>query len=140
MTEPLVIGCHGCNWVPDANTKMITLNRPSTTGAIAMKLAGVDYQVPVGKKFVILSCSSGGWQQYAGIVGTSIYKGATAGATTTLLISLVPSWGQHTYDTSAGNGGNNIETYIEVEAGQFVNSSNNSTNGSASVTGVETNV
>mgnify|MGYP003684665329 FL=1 len=140
MTEPLVIGCHGCNWVPDVNTKMITLDRPPTSGATGMKLNGVDYQVPVGKKFVILSVSMGGWQQYAGVVGCTIYKGATSAALTTALVSVASSWSNHTYDISAGNGGNNIECYIEVEAGQFVNASSLSTAGSAVITGVETNV
>lgn len=140
MTEPIILGLHNCKWINDANTKMITLNRTTSSGAAAMKLDGVDYQVPAGKKFVILSVSCGGWQQYAGVVGSTIYKGASAGATTTELVSVSSSWSNHTYDISAGNGGNNIQCYIEVEAGQYVNASNLSTAGSAVVTGVETNV
>ena len=138
MAEPVTIGIGANKWVKDSNTKMITLNRTSSAGAAAMKLDGVNYQVPTGKKFVILSVSTGGWQQYAGLVGATIYKGSTAGATTTELVSVVSSWSNHTYDISAGNGGNNIQCYIEVEAGQFVNASNLSTGGSAVVTGVET--
>lgn len=141
MTEPVTIGIGPNKWIKDTNTKMITLNRSLANTTSAVQLNAVDYQVPVGKKFVILSISLGGYQQYFGAVGVNIYKGATAGATTTLLATLTASWGQHTYATGAGNGGNNIECYIEVEAGQYVNCS--IVNGSycnAVLTGVETNV
>jgi len=139
MTEPLVIGLHDCKWIKDSNTKMITLNRTSTTGSSAMKLDGVDYQVPAGKKFIILQVSANGYQQYGGVFGIKVYKGATAGTLTTELVAVAAGWAIHTYAISGGSGGNNIQCYIEVEAGQYINSSNLGTQGGGIVTGVETN-
>ena len=140
MTEPLVIGIGTTKWVKESTTKMITLSRVNQAGTITLQKEGVDYQVPTGKKFVMLKLYVGGWHQYAGVIGSQIYKNSTAGTTTgaTSLCDAVPSWGQHTYDTSAGTSMNQIETYIEIEAGQYLISTSYSQSASVVITGVET--
>ena len=57
MTEPATLGTHA-KWLKDANTKMISLyNEESVTTHTALKecSTNTNYQVPVGKKFVLLN-------------------------------------------------------------------------------------
>jgi hypothetical protein len=156
MTEPLTIGIGATKWVKDSNTKMITLAKPSTNAAAAesLHLAGVDYQVPVGKKFIILqvqfgggfaSSQSGASQsfQYTGNLMTNgttdthvggITVLQTNGGNTRMYVGGTPGQG------ASAQGSNMIaDTYIEVAAGNFIIGY-----GSSSVaincTGVETNV
>jgi hypothetical protein len=137
MTEPVTIGIGATKWVKDASTKMITLNRALNSGTHDMTLDGVAYTVPVGKKLIIINMTAGGYQQYFGGVGCNFYKSTTSAGTTTLLLTLCSSWGQHTYDTSAGGYGS-VDTYIEVAAGNYIVASTIGTSGSGTVTGVET--
>jgi hypothetical protein len=85
MTEPVTIGIGANKWVKESATKMITLHLPSTSGTLSLHDdSGVDYQVPVGKKFIILGVytSSGaltstatGTQGY--VIGIDLYKNTT---------------------------------------------------------------
>ena len=139
MTEPVTIGIGATKWVKDSSTRMITLNRTSFTGTEDMQLNGVAYVVPSGKKFIILNATAGGYQQYFGAVGARFYTSTTSAGTTTEILKICSSWGQHSYSSAAGSGGHgNIDTYIEVAAGNYITTSSLGTAATATITGVET--
>jgi len=112
MVEPVTIGV-GCNkWLKDADTRMVQLYTQDYNNnwfSLHETTGGGDYQVPVGKKFIILSVT-------AMLVGTATVLDFT----------------QHTVINSAGGtqifafyGGDTaqgqFECYATVDAGNYIN-------------------
>jgi hypothetical protein len=155
MTEPVTIGIGATKWVKDSNTKMMTLNMPSTTGTLSLHDdTGVDYQVPVGKKFIILKIlTGGGWA--AGYTPDSsredqfvgrVYTNTTTDSTTGAVLVFQNNGGQNkhfkpnsTTAISATNSASDFEVYLEVAAGKYI-VGNTTSYVSINVTGVETDV
>jgi len=57
MVEPVTIGYGVNKWLKDADTKVLALydQNGSSTHSMHSSSDGLAYQVPVGKKFIILS-------------------------------------------------------------------------------------
>ena len=143
MTEPATLGTHA-KWLKDANTKMISLyNEESVTTHTALKecSTNTNYQVPVGKKFVLLNLVARGIKGHQSIRVFSHSSPSTSGGTQVF---------------TANNGGGLLLTgynesqiyqlefnlYIDgFGAGQYVNTQHTATGllGFA-VTGIETDV
>jgi hypothetical protein len=132
MTEPLTIGIGSNKWVKDANTKMITLHSPSYSGTLSLHDdTGVDYQVPVGKKLVILSIRAAGGGYYVttstvlNAIQTFISK-STVTDTAGTICYVVNA--QQMTDNNAGTAFQppvpSADTYIEVAAGNYIVAAN----------------
>ena len=143
MTEPVVLGIGSTKFVKEATTKMITLFKPTTASgyeAMVSSDTGTNYIVPVGKKLIILQIHmdqknnassqneiykhtiagvAGGTQIFMNFCFRTIY-----GATGIVLSTVIPP----------------IQVYIEVAASNYINTSNWSTQGYASLTCVECDV
>ena len=137
MTEPVTIGFGEVKWLKDSVTKMVTLSRPSSSsGTVSMHDdTATDYQVPTGKKFIIIRVDHG--DSYSGAECFAyLYKSTTADSATGTLIKQDSDWN----DSNARSTKNAIPTYIEVEAGNYINSYNNQGVNYCNVLGVETDV
>jgi len=56
LSEPIVIGYGACKWIKEANTKAVHLyNQGSGIKTMHDSQTGLDYQVPAGKKLIMLS-------------------------------------------------------------------------------------
>lgn len=151
MAEPVVIGIGTNKWIKVAGTKMITLHTPNPTGTYSLHSdSGVDYQVPVGKKFIALSvnASGGAFKTTGGgqvkLVSSNLsYNPATDVSGTVFFTSTSTS----SYYTSLSNSQSpppESEVYVEISAGNYV-VAYNSTSASIMginyvVTGIETDV
>lgn len=143
MTEPVIIG-HGTNkWVKDSNTKLITLHFPANSGTLSYHDDdNVDYQVPVGKKFVILEITCSGNSPSSGTRGIIVSKSGTTDVAGT---EIYRSYGgQYKYQSSSYSSMTSMEpvqnanVYIEIPASQYIVA--NSSSATSSITGIETNV
>jgi hypothetical protein len=132
MTDPVTIGFGVNKWVKDSDTKMKTLYYMNYGGVSAYTLhdseTGADYQVPTGKKFIIL--------------GIVINSDKTSGYDTAL-------WESSSINSSTGTkisefvamdmgSGGTINTYIEIATSKYINYYT-STGISIHVIGIETN-
>ena len=153
MTEPITIGIGANKWVKESATKMMTLHFPSSSGTYTLHdNTNTDYQIPVGKKFVILKVLTSGGSNWQG------NQGATQG--------YFNLWDSTVADTASGNiilnnttainrdyfGGsymstvesgfnNDIDTFIEVSATKFITGASSGVVGlSITITGIETDV
>ena len=128
MTEPVVIGIGATKFIKDATTKMITLSASgSSRGTYSMHDdSNADYQVPVGKKLVILQiCSVGGVYKTTGgssvnEVSSTISHSATTNVTGTIFYtnrSIISYYNGFHFNS---NGIEKAETYIEIPASRYV--------------------
>tara|TARA_R110000751_G_scaffold125023_2_gene226526 strand:+ start:2068 stop:2544 length:477 start_codon:yes stop_codon:yes gene_type:complete len=158
MTEPVIIGIGSTKWVKDANTIAKTLYFPATSGTHSLHDdTGVDYSVPVGKKFIIISIDTGASAGSANGYGSPIYTHTRTGCNV---------WKNATTDTITGGtqvfssyGGDwtwrqayttgltrsvppnpHSETFINLAAGDFVIGEAATSFTSITVYGIETNV
>lgn len=151
MTDPVTIGIGATKWVKDTNTKMITLHSPSYSGILSLHDdSGVDYIVPVGKIFTILSirASGGGYYTLASSVWNAIQTFISKSAVTDTAGTIIYSVNaQQMTDNNAGSGFQppvaNAETFIEISASNYIVVGNGvyPTYGfGVTITGIETNV
>ena len=154
MTEPVVIGIGATKFVKNASTKMMTLIFPSSGGTLSLHDdTGVDYQVPVGKKFIILAqfASAGMFAHYtptysARHTTADLWKNTTtdttAGGTRVVTNGSATSyWSSSGASQSSKPMNPKIECYIEIPAGSFiVGDIQNQGYGGMTVTGVECDV
>jgi hypothetical protein len=118
MADPILVGKNEVKFLMDGNTRALGLGNnaytPSGSGTKAQQYQGVDYIVPVGKKFCILSIS---WNcTYAGGSGIDIGYGVGA-ATPYYNIASFALLG------NVGSGGNqmqNLDFYSEIPAGNYI--------------------
>jgi hypothetical protein len=156
MTEPLVIGIGSNKWAKDGSTKMISLMFPSnTTGTLSCHDdTGVNYIVPVGKKFVALLIQNSGHSNNYSTNGTStsatynLWKGTTADST----VGATNIWSNGSGLTRGVIGGQRIsecsnmpspynEVYFEIAAGDYLTFVVLSSVGTGlMITGIETDV
>ena len=132
MTEPVIIGSGAVKFVPNATTFMKTLTFPTPNSGTRTlhDEDDVDYQVPIGKKFIILKIMSS--NGYNGIADTNfsiqIWKN-------TIIDSIVGgtrfyfrNGGQGSvspfgtpYTISAGGAIGNDEVFYTIPSGSYVN-------------------
>jgi hypothetical protein len=153
MTEPVTIGIGSNKWVKEAATKMMTLYFPASSGTLSLHdNTGTDYQVPVGKKFVILKVLTSGGSNWQGNIGTTYgyYElwDSTVADTASGNIILINTtainrdyYGGSYMSTVESGFNNDIDTFIEVAATKFITPASNSVVGlSITITGIETDV
>ena len=97
MTNPVTIGYGVNKWLLDADTRFISLNRPSNMGGtLSYDLAGVAYQPAAGKKLVILGCCFTGdvikitYNTVLDVYGTEIWTQGNQSGTAVV----VPLWAE----------------------------------------------
>ena len=148
MAEPVVIGVGACKWIKEPNTKMMTIHYPSTSPTSTLSAhndSGVDYQVPVGKKFVILRIND--------TVGTSrnnaicyIWKNTTTDSTVGGTQISIGTGSVPNYNASIAGTASVFypkDVYIEIPAGNYIVVETSTTQGnvaSATIVGIETDV
>jgi hypothetical protein len=152
MVEPVVIGIEGNKWINDTATKMITLHFPSSSGTFSLHDdTDTDYQVPVGKKFVILKVLTSGGSNYSGNAAVTqgyfnlyITPNTDSNVGGTIVLKNSTSMNRHNWGnvTTVDSGFNpDIDTFIEVSATKFITPVSSGVNGlSITITGVETDV
>ncbi len=141
MTEPVVIGAHQCKWVKDTDTIMKTLYLPTEEPTGYYALVDSDnnsaYEVPTGKKFIILKLFVSYDNVNGGGANQEIWKHTSAGsAGGTRIWKLMMSDG-----TSATNTTQDVynDVYIEIAAGNYINFDMAKTRAGCVVMGVECN-
>lgn len=158
MAEPVVIGIGTNKWVKDSATKMISIMFPSnTTGTLSCHDdTGVNYSVPVGKKFVALLIQTSGHSNNTNSEPTTVsatydlWKGTTADST----VGATNIWKNGAgFNRSRGSTvGQRVaqssdmpaphsEVYFEISAGNYLNFVVASSVGTGLIiTGIETDV
>lgn len=116
MTEPITIGYGTNKWIKNPDTRMVTLvnNGAMPNGYASMVESGsgpygsmTKYQVPAGKKFILLAWTSS-------VSHSTICYGPTPDVNVGNAINFVlAGW------TSNGGGGPQ-ECYIEIPAGNYI--------------------
>lgn len=149
MTEPVTIGIGANKWVKDSDTRMVTLMSDwatTTSGAISLyeskngqsgsETANSRYQVPTGKKFIILLIDLGEHMVSIGR-STTVNDTANMGSAGTNVL-----WKMGNSANSPNSHEHHV--YIEVEAGNYIHTSYQTTAGSPAysvrVVGIETSV
>jgi len=153
MTEPVTIGIGATKWVKDSNTKMMSLSFPSTGSAVLTchDDTDTDYQVPVGKKFVILMINTSGHSLNTSANTTSssasyyLWKGTTIDSATGINIWRNGACFTRRYSSGIGESSNAPspanEVYFEISAGNYLTfNSSNSVGTGLNITGIETDV
>ena len=108
MAEPVVIGNETIKFVKDATSKQMTLWTKETPAYYSAETGAGTYQVPVGKKFIILQVRV--MRQQTHLNTPIIFETATSGAAVGTIIFNAP-----VIDDTLMI----YNTYIEVGAGQF---------------------
>jgi len=147
MTEPVTIGYGANKWVKDANTKMKSLVFPSTNSVFSFhdSETGTNYQVPVGKKFIVLHIATGvGEGNAAGNKSSPVYFGTTVDSLTgaTMISNNLCAQSYQGYASGMSVGGTqaqSIPIYVEVPAGNYITGDFDNYTG-CTIIGVETNV
>ena len=117
MTDPILVGKNQVKFVMDGATRALGLGNPAYTpsgsGTEAMEYQGTDYQVPVGKKFCILSIS---WNcTYSGGSGLDIGFGVGSGTPYYNIASFALNG-----TMTGGSQMQNLDFYSEVPAGNYI--------------------
>jgi type 1 fimbria pilin len=143
MTEPVTVGIGATKWVKDSNTKMITLHASTEAGTGSFHDdSDTDYQVPSGKKFIILEVSCSATYAGDGQRSVQIQKSSTTDTAGTVVLKNIGT--SYKYQSSSYSSMSehqlvpNIQTYIEIPAGNFIIGV--TSNAYANITGVETDV
>jgi hypothetical protein len=131
VAEPLVVGYGQNKWIKDANTKAM--------GLFAYNLSSIealhddnnnDYQVPAGKKFIVLRIDVIPRDDSSGVILT---QDSSAGVSGTRFFAYNDGGGSSTPTTPVS-----IDYYAEIDAGNYINAQMISY-GNVSIFGVETN-
>ena len=115
MTEPIVIGLNENKWLQDATTKMITLGFSTISGSSITDTLndlslGTAYQIPAGKKLIILNISVQSWSNAN--LTRELWISPTVNSRTGIMIfNTVYS---HEFHKST-------PVYIEAAASQYIN-------------------
>lgn len=152
MAEPVTIGIGANKWIKEANTKMLTIHKPSNNASPESlhDSSGVDYQVPVGKKFIILRVMIS--DSYASLGNSTaslsqqfqspLYYNTTTNSITgaTKIYSSNGGFSKN-YDNTSIRGSDKVvdDVYIEVAAGNYIIADPTHSN-AVNVTGIETDV
>jgi hypothetical protein len=126
MTDPVTIGIGANKWIKDANTKMVTISSAyNVSGYYSLRIAGTStpYQIPVGKKFVLLYIDT---SKTLGTLKKHTVINSTGG---TMLINKYAST-SNPYTSFC---------YVEIEAGNYINIYHTG-NDECVLVGVETDV
>lgn len=141
MTEPVTIGVGANKWVKDSNTRMVTLYSALPQSVYSFHEAGTstDYQVPVGKKFILLNCDVGVGRVSSNTnIYMDFYKGTIPDSLSGAFLIARARAGVN--DTGqAGIHNQNMPTYVEIEAGNYITQSFEY-HAIATIIGIETNV
>ena len=132
MTEPVIIGSNAVKFVPSATTFMKTLTFPTpNSGTLTLHDEDdVDYQVPIGKKFIILKImSSNGYNATTNTnFSIQIWKNTIIDSTVGGTSFYYRNGGQGkiialgvTYTISAGGAIGNDEVFYTIPSGSYVN-------------------
>jgi len=152
MTDPVTIGIGATKWVKDSNTKMLTIHKPSNNASPESlhTSSGTDYQVPVGKKFIILrimiSDSYASLGNSTGSLSTQyqspIYYNTTTDSVSgaTKIYSSNGGFSKN-YDSTSIRASDKVvdDVYIEIAAGNYIISDPTQSN-AVNITGIETDV
>jgi len=129
MSEPITIGYGTNKWIKDASNKMIGLYHNYVGNgfqALNLNFTAVPYQVPVGKKLIVLNIRT----SYSDF---DFYINGTIGGTT----------GGKRFHTGSGSGSygamshTNWDCYMEVPAGNYINTYITSNSNGITLIGVE---
>ncbi len=132
MAEPVVIGYGQNKWVNDANTKAMGLFAYSLSSIEALKDDNNnDYQVPAGKKFIVLRIDVIPRDDSSGVILT---QDSSAGVSGTRFYGYNDNGGGSTPTTPVS-----IDYYATIDAGNYINAQMISY-GNCSIFGVETDV
>ena len=138
-TDPVLIGFNQFKFLKNSDTKAITLYRTDDAAGykVMVNSQGSSYQVPADKKFVILHCTttlSGTGATYQGVAW---YEHTVANA----------SGGNkrmgHYTPMVTGDGANlvyDFNVYVEIAAGNYINTQHDSAYIREIMTGVELDV
>jgi hypothetical protein len=148
MAEPVTIGIGANKWIKDADTKMLTLVYPSSSSSqlsLHNTETDTDYQVPSGKKFIILKIQD--------TVGTSrnnanhdLYKNTVTNSVAGVNAIYRATGSVPNYSSSISGTASVFypkDVYIVIEAGKYIVSHCYGTqfnNASVTIIGIETNV
>ena len=118
MTDPVTIGGYGAKWLKDSDTKAIGLFKPDPNSNTSLHNCdtGTDYQVPSGKVFIMLSANVINYNEDHTV---TLYQHDSADS----------SGGTQIFEAQSNHSGlnsgiaNNINTYITVTAGNYINHS-----------------
>ena len=120
MVDPVTIGNSSCRWLFDSNTQYITLFNDSDFGTKSLhNTSNVDYQVPAGRKFIILSMWFNGTEQ-------TLYYDTSADTAGTKIFH------------NDGQGSVQCHTWIEIPAGNYVTVTVSGSNTQGIYSGIET--
>ena len=139
MTEPAVIGMHQCKWVADATTKMLSLHLDylETVGTFSLHADNNNtaYQVPVGKKFIVLQLllgAQGGGT--AGVNRMEVFQHNVVDAAGGTEVTRAVITEHEENETLVYN------MYAEITAGNYLNLTVSVTRSNCSLIGVECDV
>ena len=138
MTEPLVIGFGVNKWIKDSDTRLINLyghtygtSAPSSLNEInSAGTTSTAYQVPTGKKLIILAMFVNTKQAYNSFGSQTYYSSSTSGGSGHTIGDFY--WNQ----PSSASG--MIECYIELPAGRYISVTTYKTS-PGRIIGIETN-
>ena len=136
QTDPVVIGYQSNKFVKDSTTKVLTLYRPSDgSGYDALRSnEGSDYQVPLGSKFTILKCTITLSSDNANYQGVTWWQHSSAGVAggTQIFGHFTPQVPTDTYTLPY-----ELPVYMEITAGNYINTQHDSAQIVETITGVE---
>lgn len=133
MAEPVVIGFEQNKFIKDSNSKLITLIENSFIAsyrALEVAETNTDYQVPAGKKFIILSVSMSSEGSTNSKNKFFAHNVANAAGGTEVLHMNLAGVGQI----------QTFPTYITIDAGDYINVYPDTNGCSYNVVGVELDV
>lgn len=122
MAEPVTIGYGANKWIKESNTQMITLYTPAPQGTYSMHKSGTttDYQVPAGKKFILLNISAGVGRNGSNTnIYMEFYQNTVTDSTVGAFMVAHARAGVNS-GGSAGIQNQNMPTYVEIPAGNYV--------------------
>jgi hypothetical protein len=139
MTEPVIVGMHACKWVKDATTQMLSLhlntNEPAGTYSLQNDTDGTDYQIPVGKKFIVLQLllgSQGGGTPSNNTMSLFQHNVQNAAGGTEVTKMVIT---EHEANETIV-----INMYAELTAGNYLNLTSSSARSNCALIGVECDV
>ncbi len=135
MAEPVVIGYGQNKWVNDATSKAMGLFAYNLSSIESMHDDNnANYQVPVGKKFIVLSITVHPKESTAGLGGVLLAQHNVADA----------AGGTRFYGVTTSTRTNSITTdmpyYATIDAGNYINCQATNAGVNVSIFGVEVDV
>lgn len=129
MTDPVTIGFSQNKWIKDSDTKALSMSTDPDQGTSSFRnmIDNSDYEVPTGKKFVILKIGITFGYNTARRFEIWISTSANSASGTQILYAKneaqISEW----------------ETYVEISAGKFINYYNEASDwNTCIISGIET--